>query len=56
MSRRGRQHRPDLKAKLGLDTQQGIKPPQSIASQYEVNVSVRRSASVTGLTIQDHLR
>ena len=37
MSKKQRQHSPDLKAKLGLEVLKGIEPVHAIASRYEVH-------------------
>jgi transposase-like protein len=37
MSKKGCQHSPDLKAKVGLEALQGIEPVDEIASRYEVH-------------------
>jgi transposase-like protein len=37
MSKKRRQHSPDLKAKVGLEALKGIEPVHAIASRYEVH-------------------
>jgi hypothetical protein len=37
MSKKRRQHSPDLKAKVGLEAFKGIEPGHAFASRYEVN-------------------
>jgi transposase-like protein len=37
MSKKRRQHSPDLKAKVGLEALKGIEPVHAIASRHEVH-------------------
>ena len=37
MSKKRRQHSPDLKAKVGLEALKGIEPVHAIAARYEVH-------------------
>ena len=49
MSKKRRQHSPDLKAKVGLEALKGIEPVHAIASRYEVHPV--QAVSYTHLTL-----